>query len=88
MLNTHSHEEAYGINALLCLISLVSISWTGLAPHKLPRALDGLLMYQQPSSITLYYSYQEHLFLTEARLRNETGEIASYHIKGCLSSFV
>ena len=48
---------------------------SGLAPHKPPRALDSLLIYQQPSSTTLYYSYQEHLFLTKARLRNETREI-------------
>ena len=48
---------------------------SGLAPYKLPRAPDSLLIYQQPSSTTLYYSHQEHLFLTEARLRNETGEI-------------
>ena len=48
---------------------------SGLAPYKSPRALDSLLLYQQPSSTTLYYSYQEHLFLTKARLRNETGEI-------------
>ena len=59
MLNTHSHKEAYGYsNALLCLVSLTSISWTGLAPYKLPRALVSLLLYQQPSSTTLYYSHQ------------------------------
>ena len=75
MLNTHSHKEAYGINALLCLISLVSISWTGLAPYRSPRALVSLLLYQQPSSTTLYYSYQERLSLARVRLSNETGEI-------------
>ena len=75
MLNTHSHKEAYGINALLCLVSLVSISWTGLAPHKLPRVLDSLLFYQQPSSTTLYYSHQERSSLARVRLSNETGEI-------------
>ncbi len=52
-----------------------SICWTGLAPHKLPRALVSLLMYQQPSSTTLYYSYQGMPALIEIRLRNETGEI-------------
>ena len=61
MLNTHSHKEAYGINALLCLVGLTSISWTGLAPYRSPRALVSLLLYQQPSSTTLYYSYQEYL---------------------------
>jgi len=75
MLNTHSHKEAYGINALLCLISLVSISWTGLAPYKLPRALDSLLIYQQPSSTTLYYSYLGILTLIEVRSRNGAGGI-------------
>ncbi len=75
MLNTHSHKEAYGINALLCLISLVSISWTGLAPYKLPRVLDSLLIYQQPSSTTLYYSHQRVSALIEIRLRNEIREI-------------
>ncbi len=75
MLNTHGHKEAYGINALLCLVSLTSISWTGLAPYKLPRALDSLLIYQQPSSTTLYYSYLGILTSIEVRLSNETGEI-------------
>ncbi len=46
-----------------------------LAAYRLPRALDSLLMYQQPSSTTLYYSYQEHPSQTEARLSNETREI-------------
>ena len=69
-------------------VRVVQVVSSGLAPYKLPRALDSLLIYQQPSSTTLYYSHQEHLFLTEARLRNETGGIASYHIEGCLSSFV
>ena len=58
---------------------------SGLAPYKLPRALDSLLLYQQPSSTTLYYSYQERLSLTEAGLRNETGEITDNtinHTKG------
>ena len=56
-------------------IRVVQVVSSGLAPYKLPRALVSLLIYQQPSSTTLYYSYQEHLFLTKARLRNETGEI-------------
>ena len=75
---------------MLCCIQVdsISISWTGLAPHKLPRALDSLLLYQQPSSTTLYYSHQEYPSSTEVGLNNETGEIASCRIKGCLSSFV
>ena len=87
MLNTHGHKENLMYNnALLCLVSLVSISWTGLAPYKLPRALDSLLIYQQPSSTTLYCSYQEYLFLTKARLRNETGEYyRRINIKSCSS---
>ena len=48
---------------------------SGLATQRAPLAIASLLLYQQPSSTTLYYSYQEHLFLTKARLRNETGEI-------------
>ena len=48
---------------------------SGLAPHKLPRALDSLLIYQQPSSTTLYYSYLGMPALIEIRLRNETREI-------------
>ena len=62
-------------NALLCLVSLASISWTGLAPYKLPRVLDSLLLYQQPSSTTLYYSYLGMPALIEIRLSNETREI-------------
>ena len=48
---------------------------SGLALHKLPRALDSLLLYQQPSSTTLYYSYPGIFALIEARLSNETKEI-------------
>ena len=55
-----------------------SICWTGLAPHKLPRALVSLLMYQQPSSTTLYYSYQKHPSQTEAGLRSETGKLRTH----------
>ena len=73
-----------------CIWIDLRIRWVldRLATHRSPRAIVNLLIYQQPSSTTLYYSYQEHLFLTKARLRNETGEIASCRIKGCLSSFV
>ena len=45
---------------------------SGLAPYKLPRALDSLLMYQQPSSTTLYYSYLRMLCLIDGRPWNET----------------
>ena len=48
---------------------------SGLAPYKSPRALDSLLLYQQPSSTTLYYSYPGMPALIEIRLRNEAGEI-------------
>ena len=58
---------------------------SGLAPYKLPRALDSLLIYQQPSSTTLYYSYQERSSMTEARLRNEAGEITCVSIQSCSS---
>ena len=76
MLNTHSHKENLRYNNVsLCLVSFASISWTGLAPYKLPRALDSLLLYQQPSSTTLYYSYLRASALIEVRPWNETGEI-------------
>ena len=51
---------------------------SGLAPYKLPRALDSLLMYQQPSSTTLYYSYPGIFALIKARLRNETGKLQAH----------
>ena len=86
MLNTHGHKEAYGINALLCLVGLTSISWTGLAPHKLPRALASLPIYQQPSSTTLYYSYPGIFALIKVRLRNETGKLHAPKGACCPSS--
>ena len=46
-----------------------------MAPYKLPRALVSLLMYQQPSSTTLYYSYLGMFVLIKVRPWNETGEI-------------
>ena len=46
-----------------------------MAPHKLPRALVSLLLHQQPSSTTLYYSYLRASALIEVRPWNETGEI-------------
>ena len=55
---------------------------SGLAPYKSPRALDSLLIYQQPSSTTLYYSYLRASALIEIRLRNETGKL---HMYQCLS---
>ena len=59
---------------------------SGLAPYKPPRALVSLLLYQQPSSTTLYYSYQEHPSLTEVRLSNETGEITGAPKDACCPS--
>ena len=38
-------------------VRAVQVVSSGLAPYKLPRALASLLLYQQPSSTTLYYSY-------------------------------
>ena len=79
MLNTHSHKENLRYNNVsLCLVSFASISWTGLAPHKLPRALDSLLLYQQPSATTLYYSHLRVSALIEVRLRNETGKLQTH----------
>ena len=52
-----------------------------MAPYKLPRALDSLLIYQQPSSTILYYSYIRMLALAEVRLRSEIGKIADALIR-------
>ena len=46
-----------------------------LATYNLPLAIAIQLLYQQPSSTTLYYSYLGMLVLIEVRLRNETWEI-------------
>ncbi len=56
-------------------VRVVQVASSGLAPYKLPRALDSLLIYQQPSSTTLYYSYLRVSVLIEIRLRNETGKL-------------
>ena len=45
---------------------------SGLATYRSPRVLASLLLYQQPSSTTLYYSYLGILTLIKDRLRNET----------------
>ena len=50
--------SSYNIELSVRVVQVVS---SGLAPYKLPRALDSLPIYQQPSSTTLYYSYQERL---------------------------
>ena len=62
---------------LNCIRIDLRICWVldRLAPYKLPRALDSLLIYQQPSSTTLYYSYLRASALIEVRPWNETGEI-------------
>ena len=64
--------SSYNIEFPVRVVQVVS---SGLAPYKLPRALDSLLIYQQPSSTTLYYSHQERSSLARVRLSNETGEI-------------
>ena len=56
-------------------VRVVQVVSSGLAPYKLPRALGSLLIYQQPSSTTLYYSYLGILTLIEVRLSNEAWEI-------------
>ena len=58
-------------------VRVVQVVSSGLAPYKLPRALDSLLIYQQPSSTTLYYSHLGMLTLIKVRPWNETGEITS-----------
>ena len=64
--------SSYNIELPVRVVQVVS---SGLALYKLPRALDSLLMYQQPSSTTLYYSYLGILTLIEVRSRNEAWEI-------------
>ena len=64
--------SSYNIELPVRAVQVVS---SGLAPYKLPRALVSLLLYQQPSSTTLYYSYLRVSALIEIRLSNETGEI-------------
>ena len=63
--------------SLNCIWIDLRICWVldRLAPYKLPRALDSLLLYQQPSSTTLYYSYLGIPTLIEIRLRNEAGKL-------------
>ncbi len=56
--------SSYGIELPVRVVQVVS---SGLAPYKLPRALDSLLIYQQPSSTTLYYSYLETPYLIDGR---------------------
>ena len=76
MLNAHNRKGSpRHDNALLCLVSLAGISWTGLATYKTPRAIAVKLLYQQSSSTTLYYSHLRVPALIEIRLRNETREI-------------
>ena len=73
---------------LNCIRIDLRICWVldRLAPYKLPRALDSLLLYQQPSSTTLYYSYLGIPTLIEIRLRNETGEITGVPKGTCCPS--
>ena len=56
--------SSYNIELPVRVVQVVS---SGLALYKLPRALDSLLMYQQPSSTTLYYSYLETPYLIDGR---------------------
>ncbi len=48
-------------------VRVVQVVSSGLAPYRLPRALDNLLIYQQPSSTTLYRSYLETPYLIDGR---------------------
>ena len=69
------HRAGVAQEELGCNMSLnytwvdLHICWVldRLAPYKLPRALDGLMIYQQPSSTTLYYSYLRRLYLIDGR---------------------
>ena len=53
---------------------------SGLATYRSPRAIVNLLIYQQPSSTTLYCSYIRESALIEIGLRNETREITDVKI--------
>ena len=72
-----AQEEPWHNMGLNCIRIDLRICWVldRLAPYKLPRALVSLLIYQQPSSPTLYYSYLGIFALIEAGLRNETGKL-------------
>ena len=69
----------------LFFVRVAQVVSSDLATHKSPLAIVTLLLYQQSSSTTLYYSYQERLSLTEARLRNEAGEITCVSMQSCSS---
>ena len=56
--------SSYNIELSVRVVQVVS---SGLASYKLPRALVSLLIYQQPSSTTLYYSYLETPYLIDSR---------------------
>ena len=56
--------SSYNIELSVRVVQVVS---SGLAPYKLPRALDSLLIYQQPSLTTLYCSYLETSYLIDDR---------------------
>ena len=64
MLNANNHKRKLRYNnALLCLVSLTSISWTGLATYKTPLAIANLLLHQQSSSTISPYSYALSFFI-------------------------
>ena len=56
--------SSYNIELSVRVVQVVS---SGLAPYKLPHALGSLLLYQQPSSTTLYCSYLETPYLIDGR---------------------
>ena len=56
--------SSYNIELPVRVVQVVS---SGLAPYKPPRALGSLLLYQQPSSTTLYYSCLETPYLIDGR---------------------
>ena len=85
VLHKKNHDIHMGLN---CIRIDLRICWVldRLAPYKLPRALDSLLLYQQPSSTTLYYSYPGIFALIKVRLRNETGKLHAPKGTCCPSS--
>ena len=64
---THSPIPVISLHIQSGLVRVVQVVSSGLTPYKLPRALASLLIYQQPSSTTLYYSYLETPYLIDGR---------------------
>ncbi len=56
--------SSYNIELSVRAVQVVS---SGLATQRAPLAIASLLLYQQPSSTTLYYSHLETPYLIDGR---------------------